>query len=435
MMNMPRQTPRDDGASTAALVSWASYDWGHSAFPTVVETFLFAAYFTRQIAPDPIQGSAQWGMTVGCAGLIVALSAPLLGAIADQGGRRKPWITFFTFLCAAATAFLWFAKPSAEYAVFALLLVGIGTVAAECAFVFYNAMLPTLAPPERMGRWSGWAWGIGYCGGLTCLAVALLLMSRVGSDATQSADVRAAFPLAAAWLIVFSLPLLLITPDARGRRKPFRRAIGDGARQLIQTIRHARRYRGLVRFLIAQLVYIDGLTTLFLFGGVYAAGTFGMSERDVLLFGIALNVSAGIGAAAFSWLDDALGSRRTILLSLAGLIVTSSATLLVQSATLFWVFGCVLGLFVGPTQAASRSYLARAAPANVRSEMFGLYALAGKATAFAGPMLVGLVTQLAGSQRIGLGVVVALLILGFALMLRTPEAHAPADNREVDAVP
>jgi UMF1 family MFS transporter len=235
-------------------------------------------------------------------------------------------------------------------------------------------------------------------------------------------------------LIVFSLPLLLKTPDAPGRGKPFRRAIGDGARQLIQTIRHARRYSGLVRFLIAHLVYIDGLTTLFLFGGVYAAGTFGMSERDVLLFGIALNVSAGIGAAAFSWLDDALGSRRTILLSLAGLIVTSSATLLVQSATLFWVCGCVLGLFVGPTQAASRSYLARAAPANVRSEMFGLYALAGKATAFAGPLLVGLVTHLAGSQRIGLGVVVALLIAGFALMFRTPEAHAPADNREVDAV-
>src|ERR687896_2314963 len=149
MMSRPRQNRRDDGASTAALVSWASYDWGHSAFPTVVETFIFAAYFTRQIAADPIQGSAQWGMTVGCAGLIVALSAPLLGAIANQGGRRKPWIAFFTLLCAAATASLWFAKPSAEYALFALLLVGIGTVAAECAFVFYNAMLPALAPPER----------------------------------------------------------------------------------------------------------------------------------------------------------------------------------------------------------------------------------------------------------------------------------------------
>jgi UMF1 family MFS transporter len=172
------------------------------------------------------------------------------------------------------------------------------------------------------------------------------------------------------------------------------------------------------------MVFIDGLATIFAFGGIYAAGTFDMSEGDVLLFGIALNVSAGVGAAAFAWVDDWLGSRRTMLTSLAGLIVTGGALLVVHSTLWFWLFGTALGVFIGPVQAAGRSYLAKAAPEALRNQLFGLFAFSGKATAFVGPLLVGWITGLFDSQRAGMSVIVVLLALGFVLLLRVPEAEA-----------
>lgn len=242
-------------------------------------------------------------------------------------------------------------------------------------------------------------------------------------DRSSAEHVRATFLLAAAWYFLFALPLFLITPDRRGAGKPLTRAIRDGLRQLRDSIRQARRYRHIVRFLIARMIYIDGLATLFAFGGVYAAGVFDMAEQDVLTFGIMLNTVAGIGAAVFGWLDDRLGSRRVILLSLGGLILFGASILLVESPALFWGFGMLLSLFVGPLQAASRSYLARTAPEPLRNEAFGLYALSGKATAFLGPLMVGSLTSLADSQRVGMSIVVVFFLAGFLLMLKVPEAN------------
>jgi UMF1 family MFS transporter len=168
------------------------------------------------------------------------------------------------------------------------------------------------------------------------------------------------------------------------------------------------------------MLYSDGLLTLFMFGGVYAAGTFDMSQADVLKFGIALNVSAGLGAGAFAWVDDRIGAKATIMLSLVGLIVPGVLILVIESQAVFWLLGIVLGIFIGPVQAASRSYLARAAPKALRAEMFGLYALSGKATAFLGPLMVGWLTHLTGSQRIGMSPIIILLTLGFVLMFTVP---------------
>jgi UMF1 family MFS transporter len=236
--------------------------------------------------------------------------------------------------------------------------------------------------------------------------------------------VRAAFPLVAIWFLVFALPLLLFTPDAPATGKGMWQAARDGLKQLRESMRQVRRYAHLVRFLIAYMVYIDGLGTLFAFGSVYAAGTFDMTEAQVLLFGIALNVTAGLGTAGFAWIDDWIGSKRTILLSLVGLIAFGTLILLVGSRTAFWALGLALGVFVGPVQAASRSYLARAAPEDVRNQMFGLYALSGKATAFFGPLLVGWVTYWAESQCIGMATIVVLFVLGLLLMLGVPPAAA-----------
>ncbi|ABA57518.1 MFS transporter [Nitrosococcus oceani] len=419
-------------ASKASLISWALYDWANSAFAAVITTFVFAAYFTRQVAENETLGSAQWGNIVGISGLVIAITGPLLGAIADQGGRRKPWIIVFTLLCVIATALLWFIKPTPDYAWLALLLVGLGTLGAEFAFIFYNAMLPGLAGPKYVGRWSGWGWSIGYAGGVACLIVALFAFIQGGNhwfglDPDSAEPVRATFPLVSGWYLLFALPLFLITPDTQGTGKPLWRATKDGMRQLYDSIRHVRQYSTIARFLIARMFYIDGLATLFAFGGVYAAGTFDMDEQEILLFGIALNVTAGLGAAAFAWIDDWIGSKKTILLSLISLILLTTLILIVETSTLFWTFGLLLGIFVGPAQAASRSFLARVAPESLRNEMFGLFALSGKATAFLGPLLVGWITYLAGSQRIGMGAIVIFLLVGFVLMLTVPAAKKPEE--------
>lgn len=192
--------------------------------------------------------------------------------------------------------------------------------------------------------------------------------------------------------------------------------------QLRNSLKEIRKYRDIAIFLLARMLYNDGLTTMFAFGGIYAAGTFGMGPSQVIIFGIGLNITAGLGAAAFAWLDDRIGPRRTILISLIGLIVPGTAILLVKSTTLFWIFGLSLGIFVGPVQASSRSYLARVAPEEVRGEMFGLFALSGKLTSFIGPFLVGWLTLASGSQRIGMGSVIVLFVLGLIGMLFVPAA-------------
>jgi UMF1 family MFS transporter len=300
-------------------------------------------------------------------------------------------------------------------------------VGAEYSYIFYNAMLPELAPPDRVGRWSGWGWGLGYAGGLLCLLAALWIMEGGGSGppgggAGSLVRIRAGFVLAGAWYLLFSLPLILLVPDTRGLGKPLARAVRDGVGRLVEMIREVRRYRQIALFLLARMIYIDALATIFALGGVYAAGAFDMSERSVLLFGVVLNVAAGLGAGVFAGLDDRIGPRATILISLGGLVTGALVILLVHGTLFFWAAGTFMGLFVGPVQAASRSYMARIAPETLRNQMFGLYAFSGKATAFVGPFLVGWLSYLSGSQRIGMGVIPVLLAAGGLLMLKVPAA-------------
>ena len=303
----------------AGLLAWAFYDWANSAFPTVILTFLFASYFTRHVAPDEALGSALWGNTVAAAEISVAAAGPLMGAIADQTGRNKRWLAVFTLLCAAATSLLWFVLPSPQFLWFALGIVGVGVFASECGQIFYNAMLPRLVGPQQVGRWSGWSWGMGYAGGLVCLVIALLVFVEpahpwIELDRQSAEHVRATFLFVSAWYLLFSLPLFFLTPDAKSHKKSASEAIRAGLIQLRDSFRKARRYLPILKFLLARMFYIDGVGTLFVFGGVYAAGTFDMDERQILLFGIALNATAGLGAAFFGWIDDWIGARRTILL-------------------------------------------------------------------------------------------------------------------------
>jgi len=417
--------------SFPALISWALYDWANSAFFAVIQTFVFATYFLQSVAENETVGSNQWGNTIGAAGLVIALAAPFVGAIADRLGRRKPWIMSFSLVCILATAGLWWVRPGQEFTELALLLVFLGTIGSEFAIIFYNAMLPDLASEKRMGRWSGWAWGLGYAGGLVCLVIALFVFVDVnqppfGLDKATAEHVRATFLLVAVWYALFSVPLFAVTPDRPRQRISLAEAARSGWKQLKDSIRHLRKFRHIIQFLIARMIFIDALATVFAFGGIYAAGTFDLQERDVLIFGIGLNLTAGIGAVLFAWIDDKLGSRMTMLLSLAGLIATTSSVLLAQDVTLFWIFGLALGVFVGPAQAASRTYMARVAPEELQNQMFGLMALSGKVTAFLGPVAVGWLTYASGSQRIGMSFIVLLFLIGFGLLYRVPEADTVA---------
>lgn len=413
-------------SSRCALWSWAFYDWANSSFAALVQTFVFAAYFAKAVAENETLGTAQWGNMMGVAGLIIGLGGPILGAVADRSGRRKPWLGLFTALCIVATFLLWFVKPDTSFVWMALLLTCVGTIGSEYAMIFYNAMLPGLAEDDSIGRWSGWGWGLGYAGGLVLLVIALYGLVQppgwFGVPHDEAMHIRAVMPLSAAWYLLFCLPLFLFTPDSKTTGVPLGQAVGDAFSQLRNSLRNIRQYRGIVVFLLARMLYNDGLTTMFAFGGIYAAATFGMSSSEVIMFGIGLNVTAGLGAAAFAWIDDRVGPRKTIMASLLGLIVPGTAILFVTDKTLFWIFGLAIGIFVGPAQASSRSYLARVAPAELRTEMFGLFALSGKLTSFLGPFLVGWLTLMSGSQRVAMSSIIAMFALGLIGMFFVPAA-------------
>jgi UMF1 family MFS transporter len=328
-----------------------------------------------------------------------------------------------------ATALLWTVTPEPASALPCLVLVAISTICFEVATVFYNALLPVVAPPEKIGRVSGWAWGVGYAGGLVCLVIVLFGLVKAspppfGLSPAQAEPVRASAPFLAVWMAVFTLPLLLWVRDPApegtgGLWFAARRAAGDLAAAVRAWPREAR----IGRFLIARMLYTDGLNTLFAFGGIYAAGSFGMPLSEVIAFGIALNVTAGLGAAAFGWLDDVMGPKRVILISLAAIFVLGTVLVFAADPRWFWGLGLALGIFVGPAQAASRTFLARIAPREEIGACFGLYALSGKVTAFLGPAVLAAATAAADSQRVGMATILAFLLAGGVLLTAVPKTR------------
>lgn len=415
-----------DRGNRRAIIAWCLFDWANSAFPTIVVTFVFSAYFTKAVAPNPELGTALWGQANSVAALAAAIVAPILGAIADQGGRRKPWLLALSALCIVATASLWFVRPEPSAMLFALFAYGVATLGFELGLVFYNAMLPDLAGPDRVGRISGWGWGLGYLGGLTGLIICLLIFVQpvpalFGLDRDAAEHVRITNPFAAVWFALFALPLLFLTPDRESAGLGWSQAVRGGIGALVATVRRLGAHRDVAIFLCGKMIYIDGLNTLFAFGGIYAAATFGMSFDEILVFAIALNVSSGLGAIAFSWVDDWIGAKPTILIALTFMTILGAAILVVDSKTVFTVLCVGLGLFFGPAQAASRSLMSRLAPPESRAEFFGLFALAGKVTAFLGPALVGWVTYAAQSQRVGMATILPFFVVGGALLLLVKE--------------
>ena len=418
-----------------AIYSWALYDFANSPFTTLVVTFVYATYFSEAIARNSVEGQELWGYGITTTALIVALLAPLLGALADQGGYRKRFLIIATLISAGATVGLYFIEPG--QVLLALAVFVVANVAFEFGNVFYNAYLPEIASVDDVGRISGWGWGLGYFGGLVALFLALVmfvqpdaivgLIGQLGFDAPAgpwfgfSADngenIRATNLLVAVWFLIFSLPLFFFVhqkvPDRPGSLAVVQGSFG----QLVATFREVRKHKETVKFLLARLIYNDGLVTVFAFGGIYAAGTFGFSLAQVLIFGIVINLAAGAGAIAMGYLDDLIGAKQTIVISLFGLMIAAAIGIFATEAQWLWVAGILLGIFSGPNQAASRSLMARYIPQGLENEFFGFFAFSGKLTAFIGPLLLAFVTRIAESQRAGMVVVIVLFAFGLMLLI------------------
>lgn len=452
-----------DGTTLAprrGVLGWMFFDWAAQPFFTVVTTFIFGPYFVSRMASDPAAGQAAWGYGIAAAGFVIAILSPVLGSIADQTGSRKPWIAVFAAIKVVSLSLLWFAAPGSSLIV-PLVFFSLASIAAEFSIVFNDSMMPRLVSKAEIGRISNIAWGLGYLGGMIvlifvvgCLAGSATtgktmfgLDPLFGLDPATGEDARATGPLAALWYLVFIMPMFLFTPDA-ARGKPLRIAVREGLAELGETIFEARKRSGILRFLIARMIYQDGVNALLALGGGFAAALFGWSITEIGIYGIMLNVVAIFGCLVASRLDTALGSKVVVLIALLLLVVATIGIVSTSpGSTLFGLillpttdsggtfgtaaekayigYGLLIGLAFGPVQASSRSYLARSVTAAEAGRYFGIYALAGRATSFTAPFLVATVTAATGSPAAGMAVIVLFLAGGLAILLSTPY---PADN-------
>ncbi|WP_316234814.1 MFS transporter [Bradyrhizobium sp. SZCCHNR1004] len=441
-----------------AVVSWIFFDWAAQPYFTLIMTFVFAPYFAAHVEPDPASGQALWGFATAAAGIVIAVLSPVLGAIADATGRRKPWIAAFGAMLVVGSALMWIGRPHAPELITPLLIAYvIATIGVEFATVFNNAMMPTLVPPERIGRLSGTGWATGYIGGILSLILVLGFLAAnpdsgrtlfglkplFGLDPVSHQGDRISGPLTGIWFVVFVLPMFLFTPDypARHRLGP---ALRKGVAELKETLRTLPQQRAIALFLIANMIYTDGLVSLFAFGGIYAAGTFGWNTIQIGTFGIILAIAGAFGGWIGGKLDDALGPKTVITGSMTLLLAAIVGILSVSRHSILFIpvgppepggalfasaperayllLGCVIGTCGAPLQAASRSLLIRMAPRERIAQYFGLFALTGKVTSFIGPLLIGIVTAATASQKAGMAVLVMFFAAGLALLARVNPA-------------
>jgi MFS transporter, UMF1 family len=445
------------GVPKRGIYGWMMFDWAAQPFFTIITTFVFGPYFVAHFVSDPAKGQALWGYGAAAAGLIIAVLSPVLGSIADQTGPRKPWIGFFVVFQVIGTTMLWFALPGSN-PYLPLLFFVMATVAAEFSIVFNDSMMPRLISKEMMGWVSNIAWALGYLGGMLALVFVLAAMAAdattgktivglspiFGLDPNMYEGDRATGPMAAIWYLIFIMPMFLFTPDADNKgRKPWGEAVRMGLAELRETIAEVRKRPGLLRFLIARMIYQDGVNGLIILGGGFAAGLFGWKIIEIGVFGIILIIAAIIGNLSASVIDSRRGSKFVVILSLLlliaatiGIVSTGSdytlfgiLTFSTQGAgglfdtpaeKVYILYGLLIGLSLGPVQASSRSYMARSVSNEEAGRYFGLYALSGRATSFLAPFTVATVTAFSGSARLGMAMLLIFFAVGLFILLRTP---------------
>lgn len=402
-----------------SVAAWCLYDFANSAFTTLVVTFIFSAYFAQKIASDPQHGTILWSRAVNVSAFLVALTTPFLGAIADFTGRKKLFLAASTLLCATSTAMLFFVHPGEIMR--ALIFFVVANVGFEAGNVFYNAFLPEVSTRETIGRVSGTGWALGYLGGLLALVIALGMI-RGWLPAAGAFAVRATNLLTAVWVVIFSIPFFfLVREERRQSTAGIAEVLRAGARRIAGTTRHLRQYREAAKLLLARLVYNDGLDTVFAFASIFAAVAFGFKTEELIILGIALNVVSGLGAFVFGFVNDRIGGKRTIAISLVFLLIATAIGASAQTRTTFWIAAILLGLMIGPNQAASRSLLGLFVPEDKHAEFFGFFAFSGKLASLVGPLVYATVLGSTGSQRWAMASIGVFFLVGLVLLLFVDE--------------
>ena len=393
---------------------YSLYDFANSAFTTVIITFVFSNYFAESIVQDMVNGQAYWGWAIAISGLCIAFSGPFLGSLADKKNLNSIILKTSTYLCILFTAALWFAKPSSEYILFTLIIVCLANYFYELSSIFYNSLLIHSADKQNVGKVSGFAFALGYLGGIITLilTIILLIQSNYLIDLDQKINFRSSAIFVALWFLIFSYPLLYQTKYKKVK-------LNKKKSNSLKKILWNNGLTNTTRFLFARLLYADGLNTIFVMGGIFAVGVFKLSINELLMMSVLMNVAALIGASFGGYFNDKYNSKKTISFSLICLIFFSILIIFTQSKISFFIFSFFLGLFIGPIQSASRVMITKLTNIEDQNKAFGLFATSGKLTSFFGPFLVGTITFITENQRIGFASVLLLLISGWIILYRT----------------
>ncbi|MAF20959.1 MAG: hypothetical protein CMI55_04840 [Parcubacteria group bacterium] len=401
------------------IFNFALYDFANSAFTTIIITFIFSTYFAKQIAPNPVLGQSYWGWTIGITGLVVALIGPLLGTIADKKNYTEFFIKIFTIICISLTCLLWFSKPSEKYLIYTLFIVGLANIFYELSLIFYNSTLKKISESDNLGKSSGFSFALGYIGGIIVLIICITIFIDndslpFGLSKENSENVRATSILVAFWYLIFSMPFLFNLKKTNKN-------------EIEEKINYIKNFKELIwdkglnnigKFLLARMLYADGLNAIIIMGGIFAVGVFSLEIKDLLVLSVLMNITAFIGAIVGGYANDRFSSKSVIIFSLIGLILSSSIILFLKSKVIFLFFASINGFFIGPVQSASRVFMTKSIDENNQASGFGLFALSGKLTSFIGPLLVSTITYISNSQKIGFSSAIALLLIGLLVLLK-----------------
>ncbi len=431
---------------------WFFFDFASQPYNTLLLTFIFGPYIATVLG-DGTKAQSAWGFGIGAAGIIIAICAPILGAIADNSGNRVRWIWLFSVMYVIGSFGIWWSAPETFNLYFVLFVFAIGLIGMEFATIFTNSMLPDLGTKEEIGKISGSGWAFGYVGGLVTLIIMLLLFAEgdtgktmlgidplFGLDASQREGTRFVGPLSAIWYIIFMIPFFLWVRDPKTTavsRLKIKSALSD----LGKTLKSLPGTPSLFAYLASSMFYRDALNGIYVFGGIYAAGVLGWTSTDIGIFGIIAIITGTI----FAWIggraDQHFGPKPVITVCILALTAASILIVFISRDAVLWiavepgsyfpdqvfyVLGAVIGAAGGAIQAASRTMMVRQANPERMTEAFGLYALAGKATAFIAPLSIGIATAVTGSQRLGITPLIGLFLIGLVLLIWVNPKGEPA---------
>lgn len=390
---------------TKNIVGWVMYDFANSSFTTIIVTVVYSVYFKKVVVNQGELGTALWGRAVSISMLMVAVSAPIFGAVADYSRSKKKFLFINCYLTVIFTALLYFVKAGNIFT--GMLFFIIANFGFNSGNVFYNALLPDIASRDELGKVSGLGWGIGYIGGLISL---VLVLPLVNNHLT-----RLVFPTVAVFFGLFALITFFLLKEVR---KPSKRTnyFKTAVNRIIKSFENIRRFRELVKFIISYLIYNDGIIIVISFAAIYGATRFGMNQKQLITYFIIANVTSMFGAIIFGYVLDKIGAKRTISVTLFIWLIVVIWAFFCKNAKEFYFVGMLAGIAIGSSQSSSRTMLALLTPREKTAEFFGFYSVTGRLASIFGPLVYGEISRITGNQRWAILSVIMFFVVGFFVL-------------------